>query len=108
MPATLQSKKALEAEVDKGDAAAKAELDKMRLGGRELFDLADNMGSRAFQGGAKGREFYDSLTDDQQQLSSIYASALMGDGVVTENEIPGGRFEEARKQHGEMSRGWPW
>jgi len=104
MPATLKSKKALEAEVDKGDAAAKAELDKMRLGGRELFDLADNMGSRAFQGGAKGREFYDSLTDDQQQLSRIYASALMGDGVVTENEIPGGRFEEARKLHDEIAR----
>jgi len=104
MPATLKSKKELEDKAAKGDAAAKAELDKMRQGGRELFDLADNLGSRAFQGGAKGREFYDSLTDDQQQLSRIYASALMGDGVVTEDEIPEGRFEEASKLHDEIAR----
>lgn len=104
MPATLKSKKELEAKAAKGDAAAKAELDKMRQGGRELFDLADNMGSRAFVGGQKGRDFYDSLTDDQQQLSRIYASALMGDGVVTEDEIPEGRFEEASKLHGEIAR----
>ena len=104
MPATLKSKKELETKAAKGDAAAKAELDKMRQGGRELFDLADNMGSRAFVGGQKGRDFYDSLTDDQQQLSRIYASALMGDGVVTEDEIPEGRFEEATKLHDEIAR----
>jgi hypothetical protein len=57
---------------------------------------------RGFQGGLKGREFFDNLTDEQQQLARVYASALLDDGVATEDELPEGQLEEARKLHGQV------
>ena len=102
MPAGLESEKALQAKAAKGDAAAKAQLEKIRTGAAAQMDLADNLGSRAFQGGLKGREFFDSLPDDQQELSRTYMAALLNDGVVTEKEVPEGKLEAARALHKEI------
>lgn len=101
-PSGLESEKALQAKAARGDAAAKRQLDAIRSGAIAQLDLADNLGSRAFQGGLKGREFFEGLSAEQQELSRTYASALLDDGVVTEDEIPEGQLEAARKLHGEI------
>jgi hypothetical protein len=101
-PSGLVSEAALQAKAARGDAAAKTQLDRIRAGAVAQIDLADNSGSRAFQGGLKGREFFEGLSEEQQELSRTYASALLDDGVVTEDEIPEGQLEAARKLHGEI------
>jgi len=99
IPAETLSEKAIEKEALKGDAAAAAEYIRLVGSQQALVDLADSLGDRAFQGGTKARQFFENLTDDQQELARVYASALLDDGEVTPDEIPEGRREEAEKLH---------
>ena len=102
IPAGTLSEKVIGKKAREGDAAAQAQY--LALVGRAqaTIDLADNLGERGFQGGLQGREFYENLTGDQQELARVYASALLDDGVVTAEEVPEGRLEEARKLHGKI------
>lgn len=102
IPAGTLSEKAIKKKAQEGDAAAQAQY--LDLVGRPqaMLDLADNLGPRGFQGGTKAREFYENLTNEQQELARVYASALLDDGDITEDEIPADRIAEARKLHGQI------
>jgi hypothetical protein len=102
IPAGTPSEKAVEKKAREGDAAAQAQYLELVGRAQATIDLADNLGPRGFQGGTKAREFYENLTNEQQELARVYASALLDDGVVTAEEVPVGQLEEARKLHGQI------
>ena len=101
-PPNLPSEVKLRSDAQAGNAAAQAEYMRVVGSNQALIDLADNLGPRGFQGGLKGRQFFDNLTDEQQELARVYASALLDDGVATADELPEGQLEEARKLHGQV------
>ena len=101
-PPGLPTAAKLKAAAQAGDAAAQAQYRQAVGSNQALIDLADNLGPRGFQGGLKAREFYDALSDDQQELARVYASALLDDGVVTADEVPEGQLEDARALHGQI------
>ena len=101
-PPGLPTAAKLKAAAQAGDAAAQAQYRQVVGSNQALIDLADNLGPRGFQGGHKAREFYDALSDDQQELARVYASALLDDGVVTADEVPEGQLEDARALHGQI------
>ena len=101
-PPNLPSEAKLRSDAQAGDAAAQAEYMRVVGSNQALIDLADNLGPRGFQGGLKGRQFFDNLTDEQQELARVYASALLDDGVASADELPEGQLEEARDLHGKI------
>lgn len=98
-PAGLKSEKVLREKAQAGDAKAQAEYIQTVGSTQALIDLADNLGPRGFQGGIKARSFFEGLTDAQQELARVYASALLDDGVATAEEVGADRLAEARKLH---------
>jgi hypothetical protein len=98
-PPGLTTEAKLKERAQAGDRAAQAQYTQAVGSNQALLDLADNLGPRGFQGGLKAREFFEDLTDDQQELARVYASALLDDGVATADELPEGQLEDARKLH---------
>jgi hypothetical protein len=98
-PPGLPTEAKLKTAAQAGDAAAQARYRQAVGSNQALIDLADNLGPRGFQGGLRAREFYDNLSDQQQELARVYASALLDDGVATADELPEGQLEEARALH---------
>jgi hypothetical protein len=101
-PPNLPSEAKLRSDAQAGNAAAQAEYMRVVGSNQALIDLADNLGPRGFQGGLKGRQFFDNLSDEQQELARVYASALLDDGVASADEVPEGRLEDARKLHNQI------
>ena len=101
-PPNLPSEAKLRSDAQAGNAAAQAEYMRVVGSNQALIDLADNLGPRGFQGGLKGRQFFDNLSDEQQELARVYASALLDDGVASADEVPEGQLEDARKLHNQI------
>ena len=91
------------------DAASREIRDSLQAGvaGAEgVLEQAQSSGSMGFEGGKGGKDWYDSLGDDQKRMLAIYQSALEDDGVISPGEVPGDEaeaaklFEEAKLQGG--------
>jgi len=105
-PENLQvpANKPKQAEIAQGSAAARQSQANQQAAGQLLLDLADALGPRAFQGGAAGRSWYESLADQDQELLNTYQRALLDDGQVTADEIPADRMAVAKELYDEANK----